>query len=595
MATQFDYFGFRYEIIKDKKNEVALIDATRGEGRVVVPKQVEFEGKTYTVTVIGCRTETDYYNKETDKRKKALWVEKGTISVGAFSKTSTQRWDTKVSDLLGSWYNKYRKIVDNVSVTSVKLPDSIKTIEEKAFYKCRKLEDINIPDSVTAIGWSAFCGCSSLKEIIIPNSVTSIKGSAFYGCSSLKEITIPNSVTSIGGSAFRACSSLKEITIPDSVNSIEEEVFCDCSSLQEITIPDSVTSIGGWAFLCCTSLKEITIPSSVKTIGERAFDDGSSTKCGLEVVNILNDEGEVVIHATAFTNRVNINYLGKKKAPKPAAEKITKEKKKETVPAKGASIDLEKLIQAALVDGVVTDKERAILIKKVKEAGGDTDEFEMLLDARIYEAQQKNAPKKEMSKKEESEKGSLLSNLKSLLFGKKEEPKEEEETTKEDKKVVEKNEEPKKEKETPKEVKQAAKTAGSNDPGREVWENMEKDVKPALQILDKLVAGMPYVQDGTYQINYDSKSYIGFAKNGKANNFATFAPQPKALVVNAWGMADSEEIENVGKALPNFEHKVTSRNVNYHTFKFSVDKAPTAEQTKAALTILEMARKNYEK
>jgi len=279
----------------------------------------------------------------------------------------------------------------------------------------------------------------------------------------------------------------------------------------------------------------------------------------------LNEEGEVVIHPTAFTNRVKINYLGKKKAPKLAAEKVTKEKKKETVPAKGASIDLEKLIQAALVDGVVTNKERAILIKKVKEAGGDTDEFELLLDARIYEAQQKNAQKKEK------------------------------ETPKAEKKVVEKIEEPKKEKETPKEVKQTAKSASSTAPGRDVWENMVKDVKPALQILDRLVAGMPYVQDGTYQVNYDSKSYIGFSQNGKAKNFATFAPQPKALVVNAWGMADSEEIENVGKALPNFEHKVTSRNVSYHTFKFPVDKAPTAEQLQAALTILEMTRKNYEK
>ncbi len=173
--------------------------------------------------------------------------------------------------------------------------------------------------------------------------------------------------------------------------------------------------------------------------------------------------------------------------------------------------------------------------------------------------------------------------------------KKEKETPKAEKKVVEKIEEPKKEKETPKEVKQTAKSASSTAPGRDVWENMVKDVKPALQILDRLVAGMPYVQDGTYQVNYDSKSYIGFSQNGKAKNFVTFAPQPKALVVNAWGMEDSVAIEKIGKALPNFEHKVTSRNVSYHTFKFPVDKAPTTEQTKAALTILEMARKNYEK
>ena len=380
--------------------------------------------------------------------------------------------------------------------------------------------------------------------------------------SQTREVVLPKTIKTI---SCRFPSSLETITIPDSVTLIDCCAFAGCSSLKEITIPDSVIFINSSVFKGCSSLKEITIPDSVTAVANDAFGDNGDQLCGLEIANILNEEGEVVIHPTAFTNRVKINYLGKKKAPKPAAEKVTKEKKKETVPAKGASIDLEKLIQAALVDGVVTDKERAILIKKVKEAGGDTDEFELLLDARIYEAQQKNAPKKEK------------------------------ETPKADKKVVEKIEEPKKEKETPKEVKQTAKSANSTAPGRDVWENMEKDVKPALQILDRLVAGMPYVQDGTYQVNYDSKSYIGFSQNGKAKNFATFAPQPKALVVNAWGMADSEEIENVGKALPNFEHKVTSRNVSYHTFKFPVDKAPTAEQTKAALTILEMARKNYEK
>ena len=71
---------------------------------------------------------------------------------------------------------------------------------------------------------------------------------------------------------------------------------------------------------------------------------------------------------------------------------MVKEEKKEAAPAKGATIDLEKLIQATLADGMVTEKERAVLIKKVKEAGGDVDEFEILLDARIFEAQKKAAP-----------------------------------------------------------------------------------------------------------------------------------------------------------------------------------------------------------
>ena len=44
---------------------------------------------------------------------------------------------------------------------------------------------------------------------------------------------------------------------------------------------------------------------------------------------------------------------------------------------------LEKLIAIALKDGIVTDKERQILIKKAVELGVDVDEFEMELDSRI--------------------------------------------------------------------------------------------------------------------------------------------------------------------------------------------------------------------
>ena len=130
---------------------------------------------------------------------------------------------------------------------------------------------------------------------------------------------------------------------------------------------------------------------------------------------------------------------------------------------------------------------------------------------------------------------------------------------------------------------------------REKWENWEKDVKPALKIMDEIVAAMPCIQDGTYQLNYTSKIYIGFAQNGKAKNFATFFPQGRALLVNAWGMENSEEIERIGKALPSFEHKVTSRNDKFHTFKFPVNETVTAEQLQAALDIIDMARKNYEK
>ena len=48
--------------------------------------------------------------------------------------------------------------------------------------------------------------------------------------------------------------------------------------------------------------------------------------------------------------------------------------------------ELEQLIQYALEDGVLTDKERAVLMKKAEAAGADLDEFEMILEAKLHEA-----------------------------------------------------------------------------------------------------------------------------------------------------------------------------------------------------------------
>lgn len=48
---------------------------------------------------------------------------------------------------------------------------------------------------------------------------------------------------------------------------------------------------------------------------------------------------------------------------------------------------IENLINMALADGELTEKEKQILFKKAEAAGIDLDEFEMVLDARLYERQ----------------------------------------------------------------------------------------------------------------------------------------------------------------------------------------------------------------
>ena len=60
---------------------------------------------------------------------------------------------------------------------------------------------------------------------------------------------------------------------------------------------------------------------------------------------------------------------------------------------------IENLIRLALVDGVLSEKEKNVLFKKAEEEGIDLDEFQLLLDARIYERQQRSQEKENVSSK----------------------------------------------------------------------------------------------------------------------------------------------------------------------------------------------------
>ncbi len=124
--------------------------------------------------------------------------------------------------------------------------------------------DIIIPSvspegyKVIGITSNAFLG-KNITSIIIPASITSIDEKAFFSCENLESVTFSanSRLKSISKTAFYGCSSLSNIEIPTGVTSIGENAFSDCSSLESIEIPSSVTSIGKEAFYRCSSLTRV--------------------------------------------------------------------------------------------------------------------------------------------------------------------------------------------------------------------------------------------------------------------------------------------------------------------------------------------------
>lgn len=129
----------------------------------------------------------------------------------------------------GEYETMLAGVIDG-SVENLVIPEGTTSIKGYMFSDNGSLTSVRIPGSVKTIGSGAFSRCVSLEDVTIDNGVETIM-EAFNGCSSLGTITIPASVTRIakpmriGGAtsdgAFSDCSNLTTITIHKTENSIE--------------------------------------------------------------------------------------------------------------------------------------------------------------------------------------------------------------------------------------------------------------------------------------------------------------------------------------------------------------------------------------
>lgn len=189
----------------------------------------------------------------------------------------------------------------NTKLTSVIIPGSVSIISDSAFRHCSSLTSVTIQDGVTCIGWGAFMECTSLMDISIPDSVIIIDTYAFSDCTSLPIIRLPDNLDTISYGTFMRCSGLTRITIPNGVTTIDDFAFYGCTGLINATIPESVTSVGNVVFYNCENLTSITIPSSMKRIPHEMF-FGCKNLTSVELANVEYIDFQAFAGCAKLTN-----------------------------------------------------------------------------------------------------------------------------------------------------------------------------------------------------------------------------------------------------------------------------------------------------
>lgn len=183
-ADQKNYYvdGFKYLADPDTKEATLIYNENKYSGDVVIPASFTADGIEFKVTALGDKC---FYNC--------------------------------------------------CGITSITIPEGVKTLGNDCFHNCYKMKMIEIPSTVTSLGEECFKGCSVISEIKVPYGVTNLSSECFSYCEKLTSLSIPSSVTQIGQYCFAFCKSLSNITLPASIKKIVYDCFWTCPSLSNIT------------------------------------------------------------------------------------------------------------------------------------------------------------------------------------------------------------------------------------------------------------------------------------------------------------------------------------------------------------------------
>ena len=221
-----DYFeegGMRYRITDKTAREVSVTAETAHYiyepytvPSLTIPKEVTHGGVTYTVTGIERPNlwGTTLQSVTVASDNAYLLAENGVI----FNKDKT----VLLGYLPGKpdvFYIVPASVIrlgessfSNVpALTSLTLPNGLKTIEDKALWNCENLVVLNLPSSLKSIGWRSL-GFIKVSSMVVPENITQLWDLFLSRCPELTSVELPSTLTEMRGDVLADDPKLKTVT-----------------------------------------------------------------------------------------------------------------------------------------------------------------------------------------------------------------------------------------------------------------------------------------------------------------------------------------------------------------------------------------------
>ncbi|MCQ2459867.1 MAG: leucine-rich repeat protein [Ruminococcus sp.] len=263
---------------------------------------IELSSEIKEIVIENENTQIEYYafqnfpSLESVKLPNSIWID--TYAFEGCTSLTDVEIPKNVSNLSTSafyntpWLENLKKENDLVIINDmvidgtnckgdIEIPNGVTMICGDAFYMS-EITSVELPNTIKSIGAGAFNSCQNLKEFTIPDTLEYVPNVMFAGCVSLEKVVLPNSIIKIGYMSFAGCSKLESIKLPDNLMILDPYAFSECTSLKVVNIPKNTTNIYQFAFYNCSSLEEIVIENPMCII----FDSNGT----ISNIQLLDDE-----------------------------------------------------------------------------------------------------------------------------------------------------------------------------------------------------------------------------------------------------------------------------------------------------------------